>query len=306
MSTLPSVSVIIPTRDRPARLARCLGALAALDSPREVYEIIVVDDGGATPLEPIVNRFRDRVNLHLECQENTGPAGARNAGAELARGHILAFTDDDCEPDPLWLEAIRAASKKTKGALVGGRIVNGLPRNAYASASQELVSFLYEYYRDRRDSRFFCSNNFALPSDRFQDLGGFDASFPRPAAEDRELCERWLRHGYPMHYEAQAVVHHYHDMNLRGFLRQHFRYGEGAFALNRLRLQRGDDALGLEPLSFYTALLKGPRVDRQVRMGVATAPLLAASQLAGAAGFYWARFQASRSLSAPPSPREAV
>ena len=79
MSAAPAVSAIVPTRDRPAALATCLEALAA-QRERDL-EVIVVDDGGSTPLEPVVEAVADRVPVVLVRHDGTGPAGARNRGA---------------------------------------------------------------------------------------------------------------------------------------------------------------------------------------------------------------------------------
>lgn len=288
----PAFSVVVPTRDRPERLARCLTAIAALRSPRGRFEVVVVDDGSAHSLESVVVPFRHAVRLTFVRQENRGPAGARNTGAERAKGRVLAFTDDDCQPEPSWLLAIEAALATRTGSLVGGRIINGLDDDPYATASQCLVSHLYDYYGGAHPSRFFCSNNLALPRERFHILGGFETSFRRPAAEDRDLCDRWLRQGYPMHYEAGAVVRHFHAMTLGGFFRQHFRYGEGAFQLHELRLRRSGKPLRIEPPAFYTALLKRPFRVEQGPGRLSIAALLAGSQVASGAGFFWARHRA--------------
>src|SRR6185369_10255511 len=96
----PFFSIIVPTYERPAQLSRCLQSLGQLDYPKENYEILVVDDGSAHPLDDVP--FPVRILRH----ENTGPAGARNFGASQARGEFLAFTDDDCQPDAGWLREL--------------------------------------------------------------------------------------------------------------------------------------------------------------------------------------------------------
>jgi len=289
----PAFSVVVPTRDRPERLAQCLEAIAALHAPREGFEVIVVDDGGTKSLASVIAPVRETLRLTFVRQRNRGPAGARNAGAAQASGPVLVFTDDDCEPEPNWLVALEAALVTRAGSMVGGKIVNGLEDDLCARASQRLISYLYDYYGAAHPSRFFCSNNLAVPADRFRALGGFETSFRRPAAEDRDFCDRWLRRGYPMHYEPRAVVRHFHAMRLGGFLRQHFRYGEGAFQLSQLRRRRGSGPLRIEPTPFYTGLLRSPfdTSERRWRLGIAV--LLAASQLAGAAGFFWAKSRAA-------------
>src|SRR5688500_18557195 len=97
------ISVVIPTRDRPEALRRCRAALAGQPVSRERFEVIVVNDGGLRSLHECMTPFRDRLELRLFEPPHGGPARARNVGAEHARGPVLAFTDDDCEPQPDWL-----------------------------------------------------------------------------------------------------------------------------------------------------------------------------------------------------------
>ena len=71
----------------------------------------------------------------------------------------------------------------------------------------------------------------------------FDESF-RVASEDRELCDRWTMNGGRIVWAASgAVVDHRHDLDLYGFLRQHYCYGRGAARLHRLRERLGRGSL---------------------------------------------------------------
>src|SRR5262245_58451428 len=126
-------SVVIPTHNRPRELAGCLRALADLHYPRDRYEVVVVDDGSRAPPEAIVASFRPWLDLVLLSRPHAGPGAARNAGVSRARGEYLAFTDDDCLPDPNWLTALGDRLAGSPGALVGGRTVNALPGNRYAA-----------------------------------------------------------------------------------------------------------------------------------------------------------------------------
>ncbi len=78
-------SVVVPTCGRPGPLTSCLEALARLEYPCDLYEVIVVDDGSPAPLDAVVGTFRSRVDVTLLRQQNGGPAAARNAGAGRAR-----------------------------------------------------------------------------------------------------------------------------------------------------------------------------------------------------------------------------
>ena len=82
---LPFCSVIVPTRNRPDSLAECVAALSRLDYPSDRFEVIVVDDGSATPLSGLVDEARGQVSITLVRQESSGPGVARNTGARTAR-----------------------------------------------------------------------------------------------------------------------------------------------------------------------------------------------------------------------------
>ena len=289
----PFFSVVIPTYARARQLTACLQSLVRLDYACDRFEVIVVDDGSETPAEAVVAAFRDRINVTLLTQRHAGPAMARNTGAARARGEFLAFTDDDCAPAPEWLQALAECFAATPDRLIGGRTLNALPHNPYSTASQLLIAYLYTYYNACPDqARFFASNNLALPARRFQALGGFDTTYTRTAAEDRELCDRWLQHGYRMTYAPEALVYHAHALTFRGFWRQHFNYGRGAFRFREARAYRGQQRMRIEPLSFYVDLLRYPFSRARGRRALLLAGLLLLSQVAHAAGFF--RERASR------------
>lgn len=274
----PVVTVIVPTAGRPAQLARCLAALDRLDYPRDRLEVVVVDDGGTGEVQGDV-----RVIRHAE---RRGPGAARNTGAAAARGEVLAFTDDDCLPEPGWLRAVVAALAHGPGAAVGGRTVNALTSNRYAEASQHIQDLVYAHYnRDPDAARLFASNNLAVPREDFLAVGGFDESF-RFASEDRDFCDRWRASGRTLRYAPEAVVRHAHDLDLSGFLAQHLAYGRGAARFHRQRERRGtgrlrDDARFHLDASLYLRTLR----LRPGRRAARTIALLSLWQAANATGY---------------------
>jgi GT2 family glycosyltransferase len=258
---VPRFSVVVPTYRRHGALERCLAALARQSYPRELYEVIVADDGSGDPPHAVVSRYADRLSVTLVEAPHGGPGAARNAGAARARGTYLAFTDDDCEPAADWLAALARHFDRHPGAAFGGRVENALGANPFATASQLLMSYLYDYYapatRDRR--RFFTTNNLALPARAFAALGGFDRVDIRETAEDRDLCDRWIRSGGELAYAHDAEVRHWHELALGSFWRQHYHYGRGAVYFHRARRRRAADAVDLEPPTFYLGMLDYPR-----------------------------------------------
>lgn len=284
-------SIIIPTYNRPERLAICLESISDVDYWRDRFEIIVVDDGSQTPIEPVVAPFRDQLNLTLITQVNAGPATARNTGAARAKGNFLVFTDDDCTLATDYLKNLEVHFSKTPDYLIGGRTLNALENNLYSTASQVLIDYLYKYYNSgSRELNFFASNNFAMPAKRFHALGGFDTTFPLAAGEDREFCDRWLQNGYKMTYAPNVQIYHAHKLTLAKFWRQHFNYGRGAFCFHKARSRRKSEPVKVEPLSFYFNLLIYPLTQTSEQSGLLVTALFLVSQVANVVGFFWERF----------------
>lgn len=287
---IPRVSIIIPTFARPEAIEGCLESLCALTYPRESFEVIVVDDGSDRPPVEAVARAAREIDVTLLARPHAGPAIARNAAAAVARGEILAFTDDDCRPDPGWLEALTEAVREDPARAAGGPTVNALEGNFFSSGSQLLVDYLYHYYNhDGRQVRFLASCNLAMPRAAFQSIGGFDEKFPRAAAEDRDLCASWLSSGHEMVYVPDAVVRHHHRLGPTSVLRQHFTYGRGAYN-HRVRLeQRGSERSSREPLSFYLELMRYPFGRMSFLRACAYSFLLGVTQVANVIGYFYER-----------------
>ena len=280
-------SVVVPTYRRPQKLARCLTSLARQTYPSSGFEVLVVDDGAlGSELERVVATARPYA-CQLLSQAHRGAAAARNAGAWAARGRLLAFTDDDCEPAPNWLEVFeRNLFAEGEPVLFGGRVVNALAADPFAAASQALVDFLCEKQnRERSRARLLTSNNLCVPAAAFRELGGFDTSFSGAGGEDRELCLRWVAAKRPATFLPEAVVYHAHDMTLGEFVRQHHGYGRGAALLRRRAAAQGYGPLPLERMSFYLDLLRYPLRGSGSDARVRTSLLFALSQLANAAGY---------------------
>lgn len=288
--TLPRISVVVPSYNRPEPLRHCLEALAALDYPVDQYEVIVVDDGGRPPLDGLVGGFRDRLQVRLLRQDNAGPGAARNVGAAAARGEHLAFTDDDCRPEPGWLRAFAARMEIRPDALLGGCTLNGLPDNIYSEASQAVQGWFYDYCETRASPlRFFASNNLCLPAALFHGLGGFDTATLRHASEDRELCGRWVAAGRVLDYVPEARVRHYHDLDAPGFWRQHFAYGRGAYRLRLARQRQGLPPLPGDPSWMRASLADYPFKEAGLRRGLALSALAFAAHAANLLGYFFER-----------------
>jgi GT2 family glycosyltransferase len=280
-------SIIVPTYARPEKLAACLQSCVKLKYPRDHFQVIVVNDSIEISLETTIAPFQEQLNLVVISQPNSGPATARNTGAFVAEGKFLVFTDDDCTVAPDWLQILETRFAETPNCLIGGRTINALPDNIYSTASQQLIDYLYSYYNAIGDhAKFFTSNNFALPAEAFQTIGGFDTSFSLAAGEDREFCDRWLHSGNVAIYAPEAIVYHSHELTLHKFWKQQFNYGRGAFLFQQITSKRAAKGKLQHP-SFYLNLLTYPFFHTPGFQKLFIAALFLVSQMAIAAGLFW-------------------
>jgi glycosyltransferase involved in cell wall biosynthesis len=117
------LSVVIPTRDRPALLADALRTLAAQDVDAGVLDVVVVDDGSTGDLRAIVAAAASPiVPMRLERQDPAGLNSARDRGVRATEGEVIAFLDDDVLVAPGWARALLDAFASTGCDGVAGRI----------------------------------------------------------------------------------------------------------------------------------------------------------------------------------------
>lgn len=262
-----NTSVVVPTRDRPEKLRRCLVALG------KKHEVVVVDDGSADA--ELVAEIVAAAGAELVRLEGVGPAGARNAGAAAAGGAIVCFIDDDCEAADGWVEALAASIVAGEAESAAGRTVVAVDANATDRAWQAIADHLQRSAADPGSPSpgFAPTCNLACSRTLLEALP-FDESFPTAAGEDRDWAARAASQGAaPVHVPDARVVHR-PDLTTTRFLRQQYRYGKGA---TRYRATATDRKLGSP--SFYFDLL---------RSGFAAGPgpgvLVCAAQLAVIAG----------------------
>lgn len=280
----PVLSIIIATRHRPGQLRRCLESLTGQTYPREMWELIIVHDGKDDPSEDVVASFETRLPIRSFRREHAGCGLARNTGAAEAVGEHLIFTDDDCVLPPDWLSRYDATIRRDPSRMIAGASVNGLTSNRYARATQAITDFLLHHANsDPEGDMLALGNNMCVPRRRFHEMQGFSARYYRTAAEDRDLCARWLAAGGRIVFDPGIVVLHAHDLTLRSFLRQHYNYGRGALLFHRMQAERHQRAFRMERIGFYVELLSHPTAA-DVRL------LLVLSQVAHTVGFVSGRF----------------
>ncbi len=291
MGGAPLISVVIPTYQRPERIRRTLLHFEKVRFRPADYELIVVDDGSEPPLEAATLAAPDGVSLTVLRVPHGGSGAARNAGVARARGELIAFLADDCEPDSDWLQALAAAHAQHPDCALGGGIVHGLPDDACSTTADLLIQYMRSRANaDPLQATFFTPNNLAVPAAGFRAVGGFDAQF-NPAGEDRDFCARWVESGRRMISLDGARVLHTHSLTFFGFLRMQYTHGRGSMLFRRVMARRNGGGVHLEAPGYYAGLFMFP-FARPGEFGLRHVALLAVSQVAvaaGAASVYWGR-----------------
>ncbi len=230
------LSVVIPTHDKRALLARTLAALRAQEvAPGTAWEIVVVDDGSSDGTGDWLAAERERPGVELRVvtpEHNVGRARARNLGAFAARGRWVLFVDDDIVAPPGLLAAHLALLEAHPGHGTIG----------YAVTAPELIDAPHLRYLDTRGvarlgpgpapARYFVTQNAAVPRDAFVAVGGFDEAFRSYGFEDMEVAFRLEdRAGVRFHCLPAPVPVHVHHHTLAQLLEKRRECGRGSLQL---------------------------------------------------------------------------
>jgi glycosyltransferase involved in cell wall biosynthesis len=274
----PLVSFVIPVKNDAQRLRCCLGSILANEYPRELIEIIVVDnhsrDGSG-------QAARDCGAVVLQSSARS-VAELRNRGARAALGTILAFADSDHEIDPGWIETAVAVLSVRDIAATGAPCV----AEPAANWVQQQYDGLRERPAARQDVTWLGSGNLAIRRSVFQAIGGFNADLT--ACEDVDLCNRILAAGHRIVADpALRSVHFGDPRTLRALF-----FGE---------LWRGRDNLRVT--------VRGPKTMRNLRSALIPVAQLAAligCAVALAMGWWWLAVAALLKALLPAAMRAAV
>lgn len=228
----PAISVVVPAHGRHAQTRACVESLLAIDYPGGPVDVIVVDDASQPPLAGTLAGLPIRM---LRNERSQGPSAARNAGAALARGALIAFTDNDCVVRPDWLRALVPYLDDAAVGFVGGRVV-GPPAGGPIMAFEAVRSSLDMgpgpgEVGIGQSIPYMPSCNLLVRRAVLERLGGFAADMP--IGEDVDLIWRGRAVGAGAYYAPQGVVTHYHRSRLGDFMRRRAFYARSEVDLLR-------------------------------------------------------------------------
>lgn len=212
---IPEISVIIPTFNRSAVLATCLGALARQSLARNRYEVIVIDDGSPDATPQLCRGLSPGFRMRYFRKKNGGAGAARNLGLSMARGKFVLLINDDTIASPTLLEEhlqAQGSSPARKFAVLGDfPYPPAAERKALTYFLRErpflfpMVNMKKGFYQGMA---YFITCNLSVDRQAVLAAGSFDTRFR--VAEDTELGARLASRGYEVLFWPEARATHDH------------------------------------------------------------------------------------------------
>lgn len=193
-------------------LKNCLSSVFSIDYPKSRYEIIIVDGGSNDGTDELCKQF-PKIRFIVESKH--GLAYARNKGAELAKGSIIAYTDDDCIVDKNWLKNLVEGFQFSRTIVgVGGPVYPLHPEIIPQKIHVKAALGLYDNGETTKPVEDIITSNAAFKKEIFKTIK-FDETLGVTrrgnhilSGEDTQFCQKITSHGYKLLYTPHAKVYH--------------------------------------------------------------------------------------------------
>jgi len=200
----PLISVVIPHLNQPEALEVCLSSLDTQSLGRNLFEIIVVDNGSVSIPEDIV---ANHPGTRMLRESQAGPGPARNLGVRSAKGEIIAFIDADCRARSNWLSnALQAVRSSLEGTILGGDVRVWRDRgNTFTGIEAFEAVFEYRFKFFIEQHGYCGTGNLVVRRSDYEKVGPFAGI---ELAEDVEWGQRARSAGLTFRYVPEMVVFH--------------------------------------------------------------------------------------------------
>jgi glycosyltransferase involved in cell wall biosynthesis len=233
------ISVIVPTHNRRGLLEK---KLRSLESQAQPFEVVVIADGCTDDTVLFLKNYQPNYALQFFETPGNGAAFARNAGAKVAKGERLLFSDDDVIPSADWIKAHREAS--SANTVVVGKLV--LPEQVQQGAT---FTGPKAFWWNATGA------NTSMSKQLFVHAGGYDETFHTYGGEDPDLGWRLKRTGATFEFSSQAVAEHWDEGYSQTFLTKAFAAGKAHVRVwQKYQASEIAWALGVHPIMLRVKL----------------------------------------------------
>jgi len=215
-----ALSVIICTRSRPVSLRRTLESLLAQEAPPKEWEVIVVDNGATDETREVIESFVARGPVRYASEPIQGLGRARNRGIAVARGRLLAFTDDDVVLSLDWARRIvdRFSAEPDVDAVFGCVYADaGIP-SMFSLRTRPDACYIQGKHRVWESTG---GNNMAYRRSVTDRIGLFDPLHGSGAkywgADDAEFQYRFFKAGFKAFYDPEIKAKHMVEVDSRRY-----------------------------------------------------------------------------------------
>ncbi len=199
------ISVVIPTYNRINDIRGCLDALENQDLPDGQFEIIVVDNGSGDGTREFLKSQADSGKIRFLEEKKKGASSARNLGIMASNADFIAFTDDDCRPEPGWLSALlKSFPEDGKCAGIGGPVLTINRKNAIGRYCQHCR--VWDQVKFGGKCLHITTMNSIYRRSALLDTGLFDERII--GVEDIHLSQKMIKKGYYLKYIDRGIVLH--------------------------------------------------------------------------------------------------
>ena len=242
--------MIVPVRNGAADIAALLECLARQTLARDLFELVIGDDGSTDGGTDDVATADGHVRVAAGPPSNS--YAARNRAVSHSTAPVLAFCDADCRPEPEWLERGLAALEHTD--IAAGRIRFDVParRTAWSLVDMDGAK---DHEHQVRVGVAETANLF-LRRELFDRAGGFEDEIPEYG--DYEFVERCITPGADLTYAAEAIVSHPVRTSGRVLVRALWKYNRG-YAVHAARAGVTPEGLKIRSLVPFVQTFRARR-----------------------------------------------
>lgn len=217
-------SVIVPVFNRPNEIDELLDSLSKQTVNN--FEVLIIEDGSKEDCKNVIEKYKDKLEIHYFFKENSGPGDSRNYGMSRIKTDFMIFFDSDCIIPPQYFEIIEKSLTENPVDCYGA------PDSAHESFTklQKAINYAMTSIittggvrnkRNKLDNYQPRSFNMGFSKEVFNKVGGYRDIHP---GEDPDLSYRIINAGFKIGLIPEAIVYHKRRIDFSKFVKQVYKF----------------------------------------------------------------------------------